>query len=51
MSRNTTAQPGPVAHGICVVLCLLLTLCLLVTGLALPAVRLLTDPAGSENAK
>ena len=43
MSRNTTAQPGPVAHGICVVLCLLLTLCLLVTGLALPAVRLLTD--------
>ena len=43
MSGNTTAQPGPVAHGICVVLCLLLTLCLLVTGLALPAVRLLTD--------
>ena len=43
MSRNTTAQPGPVAHGICVVLCLLLTLCLLAAGLALPAVRLLTD--------
>ena len=43
MSRNTTAHPGPVAHGICVVLYLLLTLCLLVTGLALPVVRLLTD--------
>lgn len=43
MSRNTTAQPEPVAHGICVVLCLLLTLCVVAAGLALPVVRLLTD--------
>ena len=43
MKTRIPGMPGPLAHCLCVVLCLGLTVLLTLMGVAFPTVRLLTD--------
>ena len=45
MKSRIPGMPGPAAHILCVIACLALTVLLTLTGIAFPAVRLLTDQA------
>lgn len=45
MKTRIPGMPGPLAHSLCVVLCLVLTVLLTLTCLSFSAVRLLTDQA------
>lgn len=45
MRNRIPGMPGPAAHVLCVIVCLALTALLTLTGIAFPAVRLVTDRA------